>query len=161
MARSGPGAQPWGGSEVDPRLLRARSSGAWWETLDRLGVTLLVTREYEHLAMALTVSGERPLVSHLPLPHPSGLAVDRQRGVVVIASTRNPNQIYELEPVTGTLERGDIGSPDVDRRPLLPMRSTIHPGALYIHDLTYIGGRAARQLRRPERDRADAPRRRP
>ncbi|MFI4989758.1 MAG: DUF4915 domain-containing protein [Solirubrobacterales bacterium] len=131
---------PWGDDEFDARLLRTRVSGAWWETLERLGATLLVTREYEHLVMALTVADGRPRVSYLPLPHPSGLAVDRRRGVVSVASTRNPNQVYELEPVTSALVRGEARTPELDARPLLPMRSTIHPGALYIHDLAYIGG---------------------
>src|SRR5207249_5300321 len=40
---------------VDPRLLRATAQGAWWEVLEREGVTLLVTREYEHLVLALRV----------------------------------------------------------------------------------------------------------
>jgi uncharacterized protein (TIGR03032 family) len=79
-------------------------------------------------------------VTHLPLPHPSGLAVDRRRGVVSVASTRNPNQVYELEPITGALVRGEARAPELDDRPLLPVRSKIHPGALYIHDLAYIGG---------------------
>lgn len=131
---------PWAGAEVDPRLLRARAAGAWWDTLDRLGITLLVTREYEHLVMALTVIDGRPMVSHLPLPHPSGLAVDRKRGVVSVVSTRNPNQVYELEPVRTSLTRDEVVSPDIGDRPLIPVRSTIHPGALYMHDLAYVGG---------------------
>ena len=131
---------PWAGTKVDPRLLRAHATGAWWETLERLGITLLLTREYEHLVMALTVQDGRPQVTHLPLPHPSGLAVDRRRGIVTIASTRNPNQVYELEPVRTTLERGDVAPPEVAHKPLLPRRSAIHPGALYIHDLAYIAG---------------------
>jgi uncharacterized protein (TIGR03032 family) len=132
---------PWVGAETDPHLLQSRSSGAWWETLERLGITLLVTREYEHLVMALSVIDGRPRVSHLPLPHPSGLVADRKRGTVHVASTRNPNQIYELKPIVSTLARGEVKAPDVVDRPLMPMRSTIHPGALYIHDLAYIGGK--------------------
>jgi uncharacterized protein (TIGR03032 family) len=131
---------PWDGAKVDPRLLRARASGAWWETIERLGITLLATREYEHLVMALSVVNGSPHVSHLPLPHPSGLAVDRRRGLVSIASTRNPNQIYELAPICATLARGDLTPPDVRHRPLLPLRSAIYPGALYIHDLAYLAG---------------------
>lgn len=129
----------WAGSQVEPNLLRMRCTGAWWETLDRLRVTLLITREYEHLIMALTTLDGRPFVSHLPLPHPSGLAVDRRRDTVAIASTRNPNQVYELAPVTRMLPRGDIEPPDVRRRPLVPVRSMMYAGALYIHDLAYIG----------------------
>jgi uncharacterized protein (TIGR03032 family) len=133
--------RPWGGGRTDPKLLRSRVSGRWWETLDRLGITLLVTREYEHLVMAMSVADGRPHVTHLPLPHPSGLAVDRRSGVVSVASTRNPNQVYELEPVRRTLVRGELAAPEVSDRPLLPVRSTIYPGALYMHDLAYVGGR--------------------
>jgi uncharacterized protein (TIGR03032 family) len=130
----------WSGAQVDPRLVRARARGAWWETLARLNITLLVTREYEHLLMALTVTDGHPAISYLPIPHPSGVAVDRHRSAVSVASTRNPNQIFELEPIGATLVRGDGAPPDVASRPLLPVRSTIHPGALYIHDLAYVGG---------------------
>jgi uncharacterized protein (TIGR03032 family) len=131
---------PWTGSETEPRLLRSRAAGAWWDTLEALGITLLVTREYEHLVVALSVVDGRPAISHLALPHPSGLAVDRRRGIVSIASTRNPNQVYELEPAARALERTDSEPPDTALRPLVPVRSTIHPGALYIHDLAYIAG---------------------
>jgi len=73
---------------IDPRLLRYRTRGAFWEVLDAAGATLLVTREYEHLLLALRAGRRRPEISYLPLPHPSGLAVDHKRGVVHVASTR-------------------------------------------------------------------------
>jgi uncharacterized protein (TIGR03032 family) len=131
---------PWVDTKVDPRLLIAKVTGDWWETLDRLAITLLITREYEHLVMALSVHEGRPLATYLPMPHPSGLAVDRRRTIVNVASTRNPNQIYQLRPIGSTLKRGDATSPDVTHKPLLALRSTIYPGALYIHDLAYIAG---------------------
>lgn len=131
---------PWAGARVDPRLLRANATGDWWGTLDRLGITLLATREYEHLVMGVAVVDGRPHVSHLSLPHPSGLAVDRRSGAISVASTRNPNQIYELEPVRASLTRGEAAPPDLAHKPLMPIRSTIHPGALYIHDLAYVAG---------------------
>lgn len=127
-------------SKVDPALLHMRASGGWWELLERLGITLLVTREYEHLIMALTVTDGAPQVSYLPMPHPSGLAVDRRRGVVAVASTRNPNQVFMLEPVMDVLPRADVKAAPVRRRPLMPVRSTIHAGALYMHDLAFIDG---------------------
>jgi uncharacterized protein (TIGR03032 family) len=108
---------------VDRRLLRATVGGAWWELLDELGITLLVTREYEHLVLAL--GGGR--TTFMRLPHPSGVAVDRARGVVHLASTRNPNQVYDLGPV------------EADGRPLLPLRSRFLPGGLYLHDLALVG----------------------
>src|SRR3954451_8883085 len=92
---------------VDPVLLRARATASWWELLEALEITLLVTREYEHLVVALSAPGGRPRATHLALPHPSGIAVDVKRGLVHVASTRNPNQIYTLRPVTGMRPRKD------------------------------------------------------
>jgi hypothetical protein len=126
--------------EVDPRLLRARARGAWWETLERLGITLLVTREYEHLMVALRCDRGKPSTSFLALPHPSGIAVDETRGRVLVASTRNPNQVFEFRPAAGRLARSDRVSPARADRPLIPVRSTMYPGCLYLHDLALIGG---------------------
>lgn len=118
-------------AHVDQRLLHVRVRGDWWGLLDRLGVTLLVSREYEHLLVAFTVDRGRPRISFLPLPHPSGIAVDRTKGRerVLVASTRNPNQLYEFRPVRG------------DGSPLLPITSSFYPGSLYLHDLAFVGGR--------------------
>src|SRR5687767_751484 len=80
----------WSG-EVDPALLAYTTRGDWWGCLERASVTLIVSREYEHLLMALTVRGGRPHVSYFRLPHPSGIAVDARRRLVHVASTRNPN----------------------------------------------------------------------
>jgi hypothetical protein len=95
-------------AHVDRQLLRCHAKGAWWETLADLGVTLLVTREYEHLVMALRVTDGKPDISYMPMPHPSGLAVDTARGIVHIASTRNPNQVYDFAPVTSVTPRLDV-----------------------------------------------------
>ena len=125
---------------IDRRLLRYEVHGAWWETLAARGITLLVTREYEHLVMALGASKEGPALSYMPLPHPSGLAVDRARGTVYVASTRNPNQVYDLMPADGVLRRRDVKVEPVEGRPLVPVRSRFFPGCLYMHDLAVIGG---------------------
>jgi uncharacterized protein (TIGR03032 family) len=108
----------WAGGEA--ANLRASVQGAFWDALD--GLCLLVTREYEHVVVALS-GGEQ---SHMALPHPSGIAVSGDR--VTVASTRNPNQLVELVPAA------------VERRPLVPVRTEFHPGALYLHDLAYVGG---------------------
>jgi uncharacterized protein (TIGR03032 family) len=111
--------------KVDPRLLQHKVRGHWWEVLARLDITLLVTREYEHLVLALTADRGGGKVSYLPVPHPSGLAVDRRRGIVHLASTRNPNSIVELRPLRGFLA---------------PRRCQFLPGSLRLHDLAMIGG---------------------
>jgi uncharacterized protein (TIGR03032 family) len=130
---------PPGLHRPDPRLLQARVRGAWWETLGALGITLLVTREYEHLLMALAAPRGRPHTSYLPLPHPSGVALADDGGVFV-ASTRNPNQIFELRPAAGLLDRVETRGHRIEGRPLVPVRSWLVPGCLYLHDLAFIGG---------------------
>jgi len=115
---------------VDERLLRHSVRGAWWETLESNDITLLVTREYEHLVMAMSVGERGPSMTYMAMPHPSGLAVDRKRGVVHLASTRNPNQVFAMAPVTG---------PTPGDRPLVPLESRFYPGSLRFHDLAMIG----------------------
>jgi uncharacterized protein (TIGR03032 family) len=126
-------------SQVDPRLLKYKVTGKWWDVLASCKITLMVTREYEHLVMAMTVSGGKPVESFMPMPHPSGLVVDRKRGVVHIASTRNPNQIYDLIPTNGFLVRDDVKNSGLNGKYLIPARSRFFPGCLYIHELGIIG----------------------
>jgi uncharacterized protein (TIGR03032 family) len=130
-----------GAAEADARLLKPTVKGKWWETLSEQNITLLVTREYEHLLMALSVRDGRPVISYLPLPHPSGLAVDRTRNVVHVASTRNPNQVYDLAPVASLMEREDVKTETLEDRVLVPVRSRYYPGSLYLHDLALIKGK--------------------
>ena len=126
--------------KTDTRLLRSTTRGAWWETLATAGVTLLVTREYEHLVMAMGATEDGPVVSYMPMPHPSGLVADRDRGVIHIASTRNPNQVYDLVPATDLMPRLDMKENPWESRPLIPIRTRFYPGCLYMHDLALIGG---------------------
>ena len=126
---------------TDPRLLESRATKGWWSTLEQLGITLFVTREYEHLALALTVSHGRPKTTYFPVPHPSGLAVDRKQQKVYLASTRNPNQIFAFKPLSSVLPRADAKIPLHPGSPLMPATSAYYPGSLYIHDLALVGGR--------------------
>jgi uncharacterized protein (TIGR03032 family) len=115
--------------------LAHRVRGDFWGVLARLDIRLLVTREYEHLLLSLGVSANgRPDVSWLPLPHPSGVAVDRRTGNVTVALTRNPNQLLELTS-------RPVADAERTRGVLLPARTTFLPGSTYLHDLAYIGDR--------------------
>lgn len=135
-------ASQWeGASRVDPRLFAHRAQGDFWEALARARVTLLVTREYEHMVMALSVRRGSPAVSYLRVPHPSGIVFDARRGVIHLASTRNPNLILDLMPVTGVLDRLDTRMAPPPGRPLVPVRSRAFPGSFYLHDMAMIGGR--------------------
>lgn len=125
--------------QTHPKLLQHVTRGAWWETVAATKATLLITREYEHLLIGVCATRSGPRVTYLPLPHPSGLVVDRARQVVHVASTRNPNQFYELRPVRGALARLDVKTVKFNHRPLVPVCSRFLPGCLYIHDLALIG----------------------
>jgi uncharacterized protein (TIGR03032 family) len=127
-------------SAVDSELLRSKVSRGWWDTLERLGATLFVTREYEHLVMALSAAGGRPRVSYFPLPHPSGLAADRKNGRLFVASSRNPNQVFAFQPASRALKRRDTKAVADPSAPLVPVWSTFYPGCLYLHDLALVGG---------------------
>jgi len=126
-------------SRVDPRLLRHTVRGRFWEAVEASGGTLIVTREYEHLVVALAVVRGRKRVSYLRLPHPNGIAVDRRRGLLYIASTRNPNMVFELAPARHV--KADDAAASGLEGALIPVRCSYLPGSLYIHDLALIGGR--------------------
>jgi uncharacterized protein (TIGR03032 family) len=133
-------ASPWQDAQgVDVRLLRHVVRGAWWDTLAECGITLLVTREYEHLVMALRADKGRPHLTCLRIPHPSGIAVDRERHIVHVASTRNPNQVYDLLPVTRLRSRLGGNKSAAGPGILVPVRVRYYPGRLYLHDLAMIG----------------------
>jgi uncharacterized protein (TIGR03032 family) len=126
-------------ADIDPLLLESHTRGDWWGALERSGLTLLVTREYEHLVMALTVAAGRPRISYLHLPHPSGLAVDRGQSRLFIASTRNPNVVFQFAPCRAVVP----GASAVEGAAgmLLPASASYLPGCLYLHDLAFVGGR--------------------
>jgi uncharacterized protein (TIGR03032 family) len=127
-------------ANTDPDLLRSRVRGSFWEMLERARITLVLSREYEHLLVALAAQSGRPQITYLPVPHPSGVAFDSARGLVSVASTRNPNRVLDFAPATAALPRADSDPPDLEGAPLVPQRTRFYPGALYMHDLAVLGG---------------------
>ncbi len=121
-------------ADLNPALLYSKVSGKWWETLAKCKITLFVTREYEHLVIAVGCGSRGPEVSYLRIPHPSGLVVNRKKKSLHIASTRNPNQVYTLKPVDNC--------PDIAKgKPVfMPASTHFYPGCLYMHDLALIDG---------------------
>lgn len=126
-------------ADVDPKLLAARVRGRFWEAVEQSGQTLFVTREYEHLVMAITVADGKRRASHLHLPHPNGLAVHPSGTRLVIASTRNPNMLYDFAPCAAAATGHDL--PPDSAGQLLPVQARYFPGCLYTHDLAYIDGK--------------------
>lgn len=126
--------------QVDSRLLRYRASRGWWDALDAANVTLIVSREYEHLLLAITIRDGSPSISYFPLPHPSGVAFDAKHAKLWVASTRNPNQLVSFQPVDTLLPRGDVRAISPVEKPMTPRSTVFLPGCYYIHDLAIIQG---------------------
>jgi uncharacterized protein (TIGR03032 family) len=126
-------------ARVAPRLLEYRADDSFWALLHELGIRLIVSREYEHVLVALGAGSRGPEVSYLGLPHPSGIAVDRRRGAVHVACTRNPNLLLELRPATSFMKRQETARPEGRGGELVPTRARFLPGCLYLHDLALIG----------------------
>lgn len=127
---------------TDPELLKYKVKGDFFELLSQLDVALIVSREYEHLLLCLGSRGGMPEISYLPLPHPSGVAIDKKKKRVYVASTRNPNQLLEMRPLSGFLSRHDVDLKfgNQEESPLIVTRSLYLPGCVYMHDLALIGG---------------------
>jgi uncharacterized protein (TIGR03032 family) len=124
---------------VDRELLSMTVHGEWWEVLEQLQACLVVSREYEHLLVAMSVASEGPRQSFMSIPHPSGLAFDAAAERLHVASTRNPNQLYVLAPASSVA--GATGARDhAADQPLVPLSASFLPGRLYLHDLALIGG---------------------
>lgn len=128
-------------NETDPDLLKYKVSGRFFDLLEQLGIALVVSREYEHLLLSLSQSEGKPNVSYLPLPHPSGIAIDIASQKVFVASTRNPNQLLEFRPVVGLLNRKDVEIPKSVEKQLVVTRALYLPGCVYMHDLALISGK--------------------
>lgn len=124
---------------VDPAALGARVRGPFWQLLRKLGVVLFVSREYEHLLIALNGQTRADAQSYLPLPHPGGIALDRRQGILHVASTRNPNAVFQLAPLSNLLPRTDRPGLCLRGKPMLPVACDFFPGCLYLHDLVHTG----------------------
>jgi uncharacterized protein (TIGR03032 family) len=130
----------WDGTErIDARLFDHEVTGDFWDVLAEAGGSLILTREYEHLVVALNVLKSRPRISYLSLPHPNGLAVDRAQRRLFVASTRNPNLIVELGVARDFVPRRGVLSPGSLASCLMPLRTLHLPGCLYLHDLAFVG----------------------
>jgi uncharacterized protein (TIGR03032 family) len=126
---------------IQKESLKYKSSGDFEAILAESGISLYVTREYEHLILALSSDGKELEQSFFHLPHPSGLAIDKEKGVLFVASTRNPNQIWEFHTVSGYYERKeDKNTLEKLKKLFFPTRSKVYPGSWYLHDLNFLGG---------------------
>lgn len=114
-------------------------TGSFLDILQETNLTLFVTREYEHLVIALNVMEGKFNQTFINLPHPSGLTISPDKKNVYIAATRNPNQIFEFGITDSVLNRKEEKSTIETNGILFPSRTKFYPGAYYLHDLAFIG----------------------
>lgn len=129
-------------TDIEP-LLEANVEGPFWDILETLGISLAVSREYEHFIALLSADRGNPWVTALELPHPSGLFYDTNTGELIVSSTRTPNQIFWLRPLKDDDFTREVVPADMERPDgvvFLPYRSLLLPGTLYIHDVVLMGG---------------------
>jgi uncharacterized protein (TIGR03032 family) len=121
---------------ITKETLSFKASVGFAATLQQLGITLLASREYEHLLIALNSdNGTKVNQTFFHLPHPSGIAIDRNNHKMYVAATRNPNQIIEFGISKHHLGRSKFGNYSPASGVLLPARSKFYPGEYYFHDL--------------------------
>jgi uncharacterized protein (TIGR03032 family) len=119
----------WQKAGIFPESLKYNVSDEFVQLLKKLNITLYVSREYENLLLSLNVTNNVFEQGCFPLPHPSGIAVNKENNSLYVASTRNPNQIIEFSP-SDTLGKGRIIA--------FPSRIKFYSGSFYFHDLAII-----------------------
>ena len=124
---------------ITQQSLEYNIRGKFLSILEKLNVTLLVTREYEHLVIGLNAKKGKLNQSFLHLPHPNGIAVNKKKTKVYIASTRSPSQIVELSLVNDLMKRDGHNGTATKQKVLVPSRAKYYAGAYYFHDLAMIG----------------------
>lgn len=120
---------------IVPSSLRYKLHGNFLVLLKKLNITLLITREYENMVIALGAQKRGLRQSFLHLPHPSGIAVNKKTNKLYLAATRNPNQIIELSSAKTRNSKEKKSPPGI----LLPTRVKYYAGEYYFHDLAFIG----------------------
>jgi uncharacterized protein (TIGR03032 family) len=114
--------------------LKFKATASFAKLLNKLELTLVVSREYENLLIALSSTNSKKVnQSFFHAPHPSGIVADRKAGSLYVAATRNPNQILEFKISKNNLNRIKIAPPKTGI--LVPSRGKYYPGQYYFHDL--------------------------
>lgn len=125
---------------ITKNTLKYSASASFIKLLHDLKITLIASREYENMIIALNATGSKKIEqSFFHLPHPSGIAVDRESNTMYVAATRNPNQIVEFKVSGDSLERLKFGKQA--EKVLLASRSKYYPGEYYFHDLALSNGK--------------------
>ncbi|OIP00483.1 MAG: hypothetical protein AUJ98_08045 [Bacteroidetes bacterium CG2_30_33_31] len=128
-------------NSVLSKSLKYNCDDGFMKLLNSLNITLLISREYEHLLLGISSDGENLKQTYYPLAHPSGIAVDNNNNTIYVASTRNPNKIVEFKVVSEYSQRIEDKAHDLTTNIFMPSREKYFPGSYYFHDLAFIGAK--------------------
>lgn len=115
--------------------------GDFFGLLQALGLSLFVSREYEHFVHLLGQLHGTPHESAIEIPHPSGAVYRAGRRELVVSSTRTPNHIIFMRLVdpAAAIDTVPPGFEPPDVPTFVAVRSIHLPGSYYIHDVATIG----------------------
>ena len=131
---------PFADAGITNNTLKFTASPSFIKLLHKLKVTLVASREYENLLIALNAPTSAKLEqSFFHLPHPSGIAVDHINNDMYVAATRNPNQVIKFRVTGDSLKRLKIKKQEAGY--LLPAIAKYYPGEYYFHDLAFGNGK--------------------
>jgi uncharacterized protein (TIGR03032 family) len=142
VQRSTPDAFFFAEEEISAAQLEFEVSGDFWGVLARCGAVLAVSREYENFVVLLGGAAGEPWQAQLPIPHPSGMFWNSASQELIVASTRQLNQIFYFRLLNSADQEREILPDDMRLPPgdfFIPRTSVILPGSLYIHDIAMIG----------------------
>jgi uncharacterized protein (TIGR03032 family) len=124
--------------EITSKSLKFEADEKFKSKLNELGISLIISREYENLVLSISPTQNGISQSFFPLAHPSGIAYNQNEKSLIIASTRNPNRIIEFKKNSDYLSRLENKFTPESKDYLIPIRSKNYPGAYYFHDLDFI-----------------------
>ncbi|MES2703043.1 MAG: DUF4915 domain-containing protein [Bacteroidota bacterium] len=126
---------------ITKQALEYNADPAFIKMLHDEKITLIASREYENMLISLTATSKKTIEQRFfHLPHPSGIAIDRDKNTMYVAATRNPNQVVEFKVTEDYLSRLKVPKP-IKSNVLLPARSKYYPGEYYFHDLALSNGK--------------------
>jgi uncharacterized protein (TIGR03032 family) len=129
---------PFGSAGITKDSLKFKATDSFIKLIHRLGITLIISREYENLLISLAPENKKLKQGFFHLPHPSGIAIDRRSRRVYVAATRNPNQIIEFKPAKNVLKHSSAHK-NKNKKYLMPTRAKFFSGSYYFHELAFIG----------------------
>lgn len=121
--------------------LKYKADSTFVNLLEKLKIGLIISREYENVVIHLSVKKGKIKQSFLPLPHPSGIAIDAHSKMLYLASSRNPNFILEMSFSNNYHQREDMKGAIHSSNVLLPSRQKFIAGSSYLHDLAIINNK--------------------